>query len=208
MAVENATFVQLLEIYQQSRNKGMEASLILETKNGKDVIHLTLGEPAGYSARKDLNWTPVYRRKKTPSQLKRDQLRKETFLNEKKKESMGIIKTEAENALKLPVDEINLEEIGDSEKKVYKIKGEFKDPNKKPWLDTEKGKKESEHEAFWKLLENNRDKIGFEDFSDGSTYVEHYLEFWGDLVVRSGITEKHLSCLENWPKGVRNVKIE
>ena len=49
--------------------------------------------------------------------------------------------TPADATLTLPVDEINLERIDESATKVYKIKGEFKDPKKKPWL-------ENEHEAF------------------------------------------------------------
>ena len=67
--------------------------------------------------------------------------------------------------------------------------------------------KENEHEAFWELIKINKDKIGFDDFSDASTYIEHYLEFWGDMVVKPGVTEEYLKNLENWPKGVRNLEI-
>ena len=67
---------------------------------------------------------------------------------------------------------------------------------------------ENEHKAFWKLVDENKDKIGIEDFSDGSTYIEHYLEFWGDMVVNSGVTEEHIRKLENWHKGVQNLVIQ
>ena len=61
---------------------------------------------------------------------------------------------------------------------------------------------------LFKLIENNQDKIGLEDFSDGSTYVEHFLEFWGYMVNKPGVSKAHLKNLDNWPKGVRNVKIQ
>ena len=50
MAAENSTFNQLLEIYQQSRSKGLEASLTLETRDGKDFINFTIGNQAGFTA--------------------------------------------------------------------------------------------------------------------------------------------------------------
>jgi hypothetical protein len=68
---------------------GEEASLFMEAKDGKDFITFYIGSPTGSPA-----WTPrggplwpAYRRKKTPSQMKRDQRRKEVFLAKKKQNS-------------------------------------------------------------------------------------------------------------------------
>jgi hypothetical protein len=34
-----------------------------------------------------------------------------------------------------PVDEINLEHPEEGDRKVFQVKGEFKDPKRKPWLE-------------------------------------------------------------------------
>ena len=68
-----------------------------------------------------------------------------------------------------PVDEINSEHLDEVGRKVCQTKGEFKAPNRKPWLETVGNDSENEHKAFWKLIDENKDMIGIEDFSDGST---------------------------------------
>jgi hypothetical protein len=89
-------------------------------------------------------------------------------------EEFSNIKVEAADpgkvTLEVPVNEINLEKLDEQCSKVFKIKREFKDPNRKPWLEKTKDGKEIEHTALWELIEKHKDKIGLEDFSDGSTY--------------------------------------
>ena len=94
-----------------------------------------------------------------------------------------------------------LEERG-KRKKCFQIKWEFKDSNRKPWLQTIENESGKEHKAFCKLLDKHKEKIGIKDFSDGSTYIEHHLKFWGDMVLHSGGTEEQIRTLENWPNGV------
>ena len=128
-------------------------------------------------------------KKKTPSQLQRDQRRKKEFIEKKKEIALLKVKSEMETAaLITPVDEINLEP-NDKARGIFKVKGEYKDPNNKPWLKPKKADHEDKHKLFWELIERNKDKIGIKDFSDVSTYVEHYLEFWGDMPVNAGITK-------------------
>ena len=169
----NPTFNQLLEIYQQSRSKGEWASLSLETKGGQEIIHFTIGGPAGNQAgqyRKDQV------RRKTPSQLRRDQRRKVEFFAKKAAASAGSeaeeVKIEPKDSeankatLKIPSDEIHLETLKSN---TFRIKGQFKDPKRKPWLI--KDNSEDEHKAFWETIEASKNKIGLEDLSDGSTYI-------------------------------------
>ena len=87
MAASNSTFYQLLDIYQKSRNMGLVASLTMETRKGQDII----------------------KRKKTPSQLRRENyLKKKT--DAAKEASDCHIKVKPENVTPVsvePVDEIN-----------------------------------------------------------------------------------------------------
>ena len=105
--------------------------------------------------------------------------------------------------LKIPSDEINLETLESSN--TFRIKGQFKDTEKKPWL--KKDNSPDEHKAFWKMIDANADRIGLEDFSDGSTYIERFLEFWGDMIVKPDTTEEHLNDLKNWPPGIMNLEV-
>ena len=141
--------------------------------------------------------------------MKRDQRRKEEFNRKKKTEGTGIkVEAGVPASITEPVDEINLETIDEkNEKKVFKIKGEFVNPNRRPWFEIIKDDKEDEHKAFWELIDKGKEKLGIEDSSDGSTYIEHHLEFWGALVFKPGVTEEHVLNIENWPKGVRNLEI-
>jgi hypothetical protein len=80
---DNSTFNQLFVIYQQSRAKGEFACLSLETKGGRESIQFTLRTrcPAGNHAGQVQSGR--MRRKKTPSQLRRDQRRKIEFISRK-----------------------------------------------------------------------------------------------------------------------------
>ena len=40
------------------------------------------------------------------------------------------------------------------------------------------------------MIDANADRIGLEDFSDGSTYIERFLEFWGDMIVKQDTNEE------------------
>ena len=76
MAFNNDTVCKLLDMFQASSLKGEWASLVLETKDGIEnatfnVCRPVAGKPAA--------------RRKTPSQLKRDQSRQENYFNRKKK---------------------------------------------------------------------------------------------------------------------------
>ena len=209
----NSTLKQLLDIYQQSKLRGEVASLSLETKDGKEHIHFTLGGPVGNQSGHFLaNERQV--RRKTPSQLRRDKKRKTEFLAKKAAEAENI-KNEPKDSviskanMEIPDDEINLETFKElsMETNVFKVKGDFKDPNRKPWLQTH-DKTIDEHKSFMTLFEKNVGNIGVEDFSDSSTYIEHFLEFWGELIVKPGITREHLQDLKNWPEGVGNLEVE
>ena len=76
----------LLDLYQRSKAKGEWASLLMETRNGKDVITFRIGSaPTDFSAG---SGTPAsYPKKKTSSQCRRDQRRKEEFLAKKNLEA-------------------------------------------------------------------------------------------------------------------------
>ena len=80
MASVNTTFNQLLETYHQSRIRGEWASLSLETKGGKEFITFTLGGPPGNHSGRPVSGQV---RRKTPSQLRRDQKRKLEFHSKK-----------------------------------------------------------------------------------------------------------------------------
>ena len=218
MAAVDATFnqlqLQLLDIYQKSMANGLESSLSMETKDGKHFLNFTMGDPTGVTVKTKGNWNPDSRRKKSPSQLKRDEKRRKDFLknkNETNAKEAPEIKIEAgapaKHILEEVADEIHLENLNKKIENVFKIKGEFKDPNRKPWLENIKDDDKNEHKAFWKLIEAGKDKLGIDDFNDGSTYVEHFLEFWGDMIFKPGITEDHVKNLENWPKGVGNLQL-
>ena len=87
MAAVDATFnqlqLQLLDIYQKSMANGLEASLSMETKDGKHFLNFTMGDPTGVTVKTKGNWNPDSRRKKSPSQLKRDEKRRTDFLKNK-----------------------------------------------------------------------------------------------------------------------------
>ena len=115
MAANGTTISQLLELFNQSKNRGECVSLILEHKDGRDFASFSIGHQAGVPL-----WSPKTQtssstplRRKTPSQRKRDQRRKEEFIA-KKKASLDVKCGESESqkvvkaTIEVPVDEINL----------------------------------------------------------------------------------------------------
>ena len=101
MTAETSTINKLVELFLMSRSKGERVSLSMESKDGKDSLTFSINNPSGSPAGQTGNWTPpapgspwtwpppprpwppLIRRKKTPSQLRRDQKRKQDFLKKK-----------------------------------------------------------------------------------------------------------------------------
>ena len=109
MADEN--IVKLLEIYKKCMQNGECASLFFETKNGKDsTITFSINCPVAGAPASGI------RKRKTPSQLKRDIARREAFLAKKldgptNGNASDKLDEEKEEKVLLvePNDEINLE---------------------------------------------------------------------------------------------------
>ena len=124
-AEETSTINLLMELFLKSRSKGEWVNLSMESKDGKGSLIFSLGNSAGSPTEQPRAWTPppssrppwtrTPRRRKTPSQCRRDQKRMQEYLA--KKESTDTLKTEAEEHLDVKVtaeelkDEINLEVI-------------------------------------------------------------------------------------------------
>jgi hypothetical protein len=101
MTTETSTINKLVELFLMSRSKGERVSLSMESKDGKDSLTFSINNPSGSPAGQTGNWTPpapgspwtwpppprpwppLIRRKKTPSQDRRDQKRKQDFLEKK-----------------------------------------------------------------------------------------------------------------------------
>ena len=160
--VNSTTLNQLMEMYHQSRKKGEQVSLSMEAKDGKDFIVFSIGIPAGSPARNQQRWPswPGFKRRKTPSQMRRDQRRKEDYLA-KKKVSLDVkVEKVDEATLSETVDEIELNELKEGTQvkensNLFKIKGEFKNPGFKPWETVEPKK---ELEILWDALKNENVK--------------------------------------------------
>ena len=104
------TFKKLLDLYQECKRKGDRACLVMETMNGKDTFTFTVNKAAG--APVEFRNSCPRRRWKTPSQVKRDKLRREKFLAEKLEKKPTDEAEEAVNEkaqLVEPKDEITLE---------------------------------------------------------------------------------------------------
>ena len=98
------TIVKLLELYQKCKTKGEQASIFMETMNGKDTtITFRVKTPAG--PQPDGRESCPRRRWKTPSQLKRDKARKDKFLA-KKLEEQNAAEASEEIILVEPKDEV------------------------------------------------------------------------------------------------------
>ena len=194
MSGSDDTLSQLLELFNQSRKRGEWVSLSLETKDGKDCMTFSMRHPAGPPARNDMRWSPASAKKwKTPSQLRRDQKRKQEFLA-KKKASLDDLDEEKiverdnsevkETPLAEPKDEIELTEM--SESNLYRIVGEYKNPKFKPWTVIDP---EAEVKQLWELLKKENDYNEMEEIGEGSTCFEHHFEFWGVWRVKPGTSK-------------------
>ena len=85
MSITTTTITKLLDLYQESKEKGEKARLSMETRDGKEFVSFSIGTPlsAGAPAGRP-SCLPSTTRRKTPSQLSRDQGRKEAFLARKR----------------------------------------------------------------------------------------------------------------------------
>ena len=88
MSGTETTLNLLLELYHESRNRREWATLSLETRDGMEFMPFSLnmapgGTPARGSGRR---WQPVSgeKKRKTPSQLRRDHQRKQEFIAKKR----------------------------------------------------------------------------------------------------------------------------
>ena len=148
MTAETSTINQLMELFLQSRSKGEWVNLSMESKDGKDSLIFFLGNsvgspaeqpqawtppPSSTSPRTPMSWTP--RRRKTPSQWRRDQKRMQDYLA--KKETSAALKKEVKESVdkvvpEEPKDEINLIVIPKDDAKevvvndLFKIEGVYK----------------------------------------------------------------------------------
>ena len=230
------TIGKLVDLYHSSRSAGESVHLFMESKNGKDSITFSIN-PSGYPAGKAESWTPgsaqpsswpgrktsppLLRRKKTPSQLRRDQRRRVDFLakkaatfvcNEVKEESIPNNDDREKANLVEPVDEITLTEFTNECQEVtkndlIKIVGEYKNPMFKPWSVV---KPEEEVKTLWKLIEAANHGIGIKEIGEGSTCFEHCFEFWGIWKVQNDVnmSKDALKDTANWPKGVKILDVE
>ena len=73
---------ELLELYQKCKARGQSATFFMETMNGKDITITFRVKPAGSPPAFSGNFQKS-RRWKTPSQLRRDQRRREQYLAKK-----------------------------------------------------------------------------------------------------------------------------
>ena len=207
---ETQTLDVLLELYQKTKARGEWASLLMETKNGKDTITFRIGNvPAGSSAE---TGTPATNSKKTktPSQFRRDQKRKDQFLAKKNLDAKDSPLRNSESGsggltkvnLVEPRDEIELETPEANESLVeteVNYVGEYV-------YDT-KLERDDIHKEFWKKWNGNF-KEGVKEFSDGSTCNEKILIFWGKCSFKEGFNRSYLLDKKNWPKEVKKVEIE
>ena len=232
---ETPTINQLIDIFLLSRNRGEWVKLSMESKDGRDSLTFSLGNPAEGTAGQPKAWTPGStpswtwptppswtkpKRRKSPSQWKRDERRRQEFLARKvssaadvKKEVVGESDDKKDEVTtENPVDEIQLDEIPKVAQKecfvneLFKIEGEYKDPKFKPWTTIEP---EKHLKTLWDMLkEDNRIK-GIEEIGEGSTCFEHCFEFWGTWKVKKeGITVDFLKNSDNWPKGIKITEVK
>ena len=91
--------------------------------------------------------------------------------------------------------------------KLFQIKGEYRNPNFKPW---DKVDPNADVKVLWEALEADNESKGIKEIGDGSTCSEHCLEFWGTWEIKPGkrIDETYLKKSVNWPKCVTIQKVE
>ena len=219
-----STINQLIELYLSSRSRGEWVHLSLESKDGKDVLSFSVNSPAGGPAGTTRTWktgstppcldraagwnTPFQKRRKTPSQLRRDKKRREAFIAKKNAD------LKVENPVKPELlhpaevdDEIELTEISDetcnNECKMgdlLKIEGKFKNPKFQSWSKIDPSE---EIKVMWEALKNESDAKGIEEIGEASATFEHCFEFWGTWRIKKpGITKKDITDANNWPKGI------
>ena len=84
---------------------------------------------------------------------------------------------------------------------MFKIEGEFKNPNFKPWTTVEPDK---EFKTLWEEIKRDNDLKGIEEIGEGSATFEHCFEFWGTWKIKKpGLTRKSLENSDNWPNGIK-----
>ena len=139
-----STINQLVELFQLSRSRKEWVNLSMESKDGKDSLTFSIRNPAGAPAGQSRTWTPgstspwawpspppwttFQRRRKTTSEWRRDQKRKEEFIA--KKSSIEVKEEVKETHDKLgkttltdPEDEIELGHISSKGNNEAKVKG-------------------------------------------------------------------------------------
>jgi hypothetical protein len=232
MTTDGTSINQLMELFLMSRKRGEWVKLSMESKDGRDLMTFSLGNPAGAPAGLPQAWTPGSKspwtwpqppwtrpkRRKTPSQWKRDEKRRQAFISRKvsstesKKEANTSEDKKVEVIIENPVDEIELEEIQKEVRnetqvnELFKIEGEYKNPNFKPWAVVEPDK---EVKTLWDKIKMDNKIKGIEEIGEGSTCFEHCFEFWGTWKVqKEGITIDFLKKSENWPKGIKITEVK
>ena len=229
----NTTIKKLMDLFHESRSKGEWVNLSMESKDGKDSFTLSIEHPSGgppghartwppgsrppWTWRQPRPWTPQ-RKRKSPSQWKRDQKRRQDFLDKKAAKSSSADEKEkvdstANNVtVEELVDEINLTEIPATvqEEKVgsglFKIIGEYRDPKFKPFSVVEP---EKEVKVLWEKIKTENETKGIKEIGEGSTCFEHFYEFWGTWKVekpKRNIIE-FLKSSENWPQGIKILEV-
>ena len=205
----------------------------MESKDGKDSVIFSLGNPAGPSVEQPRAWSsgttspqewpplPTWtgsRRKKTPSQYRRDKRRRDQFFAKKKESEAVKGETTEDNhktghLIENPSDEIELEEIPENENTneiksgdLFKIEGEYKNANFKPWSKIEP---QNVMKVLWDDIKTVNSEISIEEIGEGSSCFEHFFQFWGTWQVKKeNITLDYLKNSENWPRGVKITKVE
>ena len=146
------------------------------------------------------------KRRKTPSNWRRDEKRKAEFIKNKSLESKEQVADKQSDTLGAvliePKDEILLEQPRVKKAEVEKVVnyvGEY-------IYDT-KLQNDEIHKTIWKKLETNF-KEGVEEFSEGSTCNEKLVVFWGKCKFKEGFNQKYLLDQKNWPAEMKKIEIE
>ena len=79
MAQVHPSTSQLMDLFQQSRMKGEEANLSMDTRDSKVYITFSIGTSSSAGNPAVLSRSRPVRKRKSPSQIRRDQKRKEIF---------------------------------------------------------------------------------------------------------------------------------
>ena len=224
MAGDGNTIDQLMELFQQSRRRGEWVTLSMESKDGKDFVNFSIKNPAGPPAG-SRSWSPSSStwtgslRRKTPSQCRRDQKRKQEIIAKKNLTAAYLegkeIKNEkiesdttAKATLAIPEDEIELTELKNKAlvHDLFKVKGEYKNPTSKPFAIVEP---EKELKTLWENIQNDNAIKGIEEIGEGSICFEHAFEFWGTWKIKKpGINKEFLEDSNNWPKGIQILEVK